>query len=145
MKSIKERLDKFAMPEPNTGCWLWTGSLRSTGYGQINIKGRNSKAHRLSYEEYVGPIPNGFFVCHTCDNRLCINPEHLFVGTHRQNQEDMAIKLRQGCAKLNPEKVKKIRKLFTSGVKIALLAKSYDIDRKTIRSAIQNKTWKHVK
>lgn len=87
--STKDRLEAYSIPEPNSGCWLWLGSVRGRGYGQMQVNGRNCCAHRLSYEEFVGPIPEGLDVLHRCDTPSCINPGHLFAGTKQDNSDDM--------------------------------------------------------
>ncbi len=76
-------------------CWTWTGRRNAGGYGVLRIRGRSSKilfAHRLAWELTNGPIPDGLFVCHHCDNPPCCNPEHLFVGTPKDNCHDMMAK-----------------------------------------------------
>ena len=77
-------------------CWLWKSSIASNGYGQIWGGGKTLLAHRVSYELHVGPVPDGMFVCHTCDVPRCVNPGHLFVGTPLDNVVDMTSKGRRG-------------------------------------------------
>lgn len=68
-----------------TGCWIWMSSLSDRGYGQLTIKNKTIYAHRFSWELHNGPIPEGLLVCHHCDTPLCVNPDHLFVGTQKDN------------------------------------------------------------
>ena len=79
-----------------TDCWIWMGHLDRLGYGQMSVKGRMIRAHRVSYELHHGPIPHGLWVLHHCDNRRCVRPEHLYAGTHANNTADMVA--RQRCA-----------------------------------------------
>ncbi len=81
-----------SIPEPMSGCWLWLRARIPEGYGHIAVDGKNLGAHRVSYETFVGPIPDGLWVLHRCDTPPCINPRHLFLGTHKQNVADSAAK-----------------------------------------------------
>jgi len=92
-----ERFERHYIPEPNSGCWLWIGSLQGkSGYGQMGMPGgRPIRAHRLAYQLFKGKIPKGLDVRHTCDLRCCVNPEHLLVGTRQQNMEDAVRRGRQ--------------------------------------------------
>lgn len=74
------------IPEPNSGCWIWLGSLDRKGYGRI---GGHTLAHRRIYSELVGAIPSGLCLCHRCDTPACVNPEHFFLGTRADNNFDM--------------------------------------------------------
>lgn len=82
------------------GCWEWQGTVHPTGYGQASYKNKTYRAHRLSYALFVGDIPAGIVVCHRCDNRKCVNPDHLFLGTDKDNYEDSVRKGRR--AKVDP-------------------------------------------
>lgn len=83
---LKERLLSKIEKKEN-GCWEWTGALR-VGYGVIKFEKKSLSTHRASYEIFIGPIEDGLFVCHKCDNRKCINPEHLWLGTQKDNMQD---------------------------------------------------------
>ncbi len=88
MKTDRERFDDKWIPEPYSGCWLWTGFVQSSGYGQIQINRKPVPAHRVAWEMFRGDIPQGMRICHKCDTRSCVNPEHLFTGTQKDNMQD---------------------------------------------------------
>ena len=95
--SVEERLLRKVTKSDT--CWLWTGSTLINGYGRMRIDGRSVYFHRLSYHIYVGPIPEGHLVCHKCDVRNCVRPDHLFAGSVLDNNRDMWSK---GRGKANP-------------------------------------------
>ena len=86
--SVMERLERQKKVCEN-GCWEWTGTLSGKGYGKIMIKRKTWFVHRLAYQELKGPIEKGMWACHKCDNPKCFNPDHIFIGTPKQNSEDM--------------------------------------------------------
>lgn len=138
-------------PEPNTGCWLWTGSLRNGRYGAIIVNNINLAAHRYHWEQVNGPIPEGMSVCHKCDTPTCVNLNHLFLGTHAENMHDMFKKgrgnrargERNKQAKLNAEKVIYIRLSYPEK-NFSQLGKELGIDHTSVRNVINGKTWKHI-
>jgi len=101
---LATRFERHYEPEPMSGCWLWTASRNGDGYGFMTVGSRGIDrsyrgAHRVSYEIYVGPIPDGMCVLHRCDVPACVNPAHLFLGTQRDNALDRERKHRGRYAK----------------------------------------------
>lgn len=129
--------------DENTGCWNWVGSTTPKGYGQFSLNGKRYSAHRYFYEQNVGLI-GGLFVCHKCDNRRCVNPDHLFLGTHEDNMRDMAIKERMGNSKLTAEMAKRIRAMSTEGVSPRQIACIFSVGISTIADVVKGKTWRHA-
>lgn len=91
--SSADILDR-SIPEPNTGCWLWLMCVGKDGYGLVKVSGKACGAHRVSYETHKGEIPVGMCVCHACDQRSCVNPDHLWLGTVQDNNTDKKLKHR---------------------------------------------------
>lgn len=137
-------------------CWEWTASLTG-GYGQFKARAGESpvRASRFSWTIHFGPIPDGLLVCHQCDNPPCVRPDHLFLGTHQDNHDDMTRKGRQaavaspaqlhrlrGQAKLTPALVTEIRRLYaTGGVSMSQLAERYGVNKSNIVRAVNHKQW----
>ena len=93
--TLQQRLHYRSVRDTKTGCVLWTGSRNATGYGYINIGGRTWYTHRAAWTAANGSIRKGLHVCNRCDERACINPDHLFLGSHKDNMADRAAKARQ--------------------------------------------------
>jgi HNH endonuclease len=128
------------VPEPNTGCWLWLRGINSDGYPLVRIDGGSFRVSRLVWEIFKGPIPEGMRVCHRCDVRLCINPEHLFLGTDKENYDDMVAKGRKArfdyaFAKLTPNDVADIRRLRKEGHRVTAIARQYGVSHSYISMA----------
>lgn len=124
---------------------------RTNGYGKINVDGRFKRLHRLSYEEFKGKIPENLIVRHTCDNKACWNPEHLELGTHKDNSKDMVDRGRStkgtniGSSKLTVDKVKEIKTLLSNpNLKQEELAQKYSVSREMISSIKNGRCWKNV-
>lgn len=95
---VLTRFENRYMPEPNSGCWLWFGFGAESRYPEFLVNGKRWRAHRFSWVIHNGFIPDGMLVCHKCDVKCCVNPEHLFLGTHQDNTNDM---MKKGRGKFN--------------------------------------------
>ena len=129
-KPAFDRLFERAIVMPN-GCWEFDGFINDSGYGMISFQGKAWLSHRLAYHLCVNDIPEGLLVCHTCDNRPCVNPSHLFIGTIKDNNLDMVAKGRHG-RKLMPEDLNKIRAMIHQGVFHRIIAEQFDVCREAI-------------
>lgn len=152
---LLDRLDKVSSPD---GCWLWTGPSQGRGspYGCMytNVDGVQSqmKTHRMAYEIWVGPIPDGMIVCHRCDVTLCCNPDHLFLGTYSDNTQDCVAKgrknpprgERQGQSILTTDDVRAIRELRAQGHGATELARKFGVSQPTISMICARKRWSHI-
>ena len=96
--TLAQRLDHYSMVEPTSGCRLWWGGTVRKGYGRLGVANRHWLAHRAAWFVANGPIPEGMLICHRCDVRACISPDHLFLGTHADNTADMMAKGRKRVA-----------------------------------------------
>jgi len=148
MKTLLERFEEKYIPEPMSGCWLWTSTVDKDGYGKIWGNRKLLLAHRVAYELFKGPIPDGLCVLHTCDVPACVNPDHLWLGTKTDNNADMCAKGRQvngeqhGSAKLTESQVLEIRAATESSRQIA---RRYGIDYSHVCRIRTRQKWRHLK
>lgn len=148
-------IEQYIEKKPNV-CWDWNGNINSSGYAHIKIGGRDSlrsyNAHRIAYLVYVGSIEKNKIVCHKCDNRKCCNPEHLFLGTYKDNMVDMVNKKRNmnpkgsqcSWSKLNEDQVLKMLELFKNGKNCAEVAREFGIDRRSASDIKRGRKWGHI-
>lgn len=144
-----QRFEEKFIPVTESGCWIWTAAVTQRGYGRFGFKYKAVRAHRFSYEIYVGEIPEGMNVCHSCDIPECVNPNHLFLGTHTDNMVDMMHKGRQNFSfkngeqhvnsKLTWDEVRAIRASKNTQMEIA---KEYNVSLSAINAIKTNKTWR---
>ncbi len=134
------------------GCWDWEGQCNLDGYGKFFIGEKRFTASRYSYELFKGKIPKGKLVCHTCDNRKCVNPDHLWIGTCKDNIQDMIKKKRKNFlkgsqiknSKLTEKDIPEIRKMHKEGMRKKEISSKYKVALETINDVIKKITWKHV-
>lgn len=148
-----DRFVRLTIKDVSTGCILWAGGIgkrKRDGYGNYSVKGNRVRAHRFSYAAFVGTIPDGLGVLHRCDNRQCVNPAHLFVGTNATNVHDMVSKGRNvrgedsNFSKLKEIQVLSIRRLFGAGETCSMLAKRFGLDYSAVRLIVHRKRWKNI-
>lgn len=149
--TMRDKIEAFSTPVTDSGCWIWLGTVGSNGYGVIARKRVPIGVHRLSYEAFCGPIPAGSLVCHKCDQPLCVNPTHLFLGTHKDNTDDKCRKGRQRWnlnlgaarygAKLTEDQVRAIR---ASPKRNKDIAADYGLAANSISNIRSRKLWRHI-
>ncbi len=138
-----------SIPEPNCGCLLWEGCVNEHGYGTATVEGRQRRAHRISYALHRGTVPAGLHVLHKCDVPSCVNPDHLFLGTHLDNMADRGRKGRaarqvgegHGRSKLTADQVKAI---FRSGGPAAAVGRAHGVSKETVKDIRHGRRWAHL-
>ncbi|NVJ27312.1 HNH endonuclease [Myxococcus sp. AM011] len=162
LKPLDERFWSKVAKAHENDCWLWQAAISHTGYGVIGL-GRQADgigySHRLAWALSNGPIPEGLYVLHRCDNRRCCNPSHLFLGTHAENMRDAARKGRLASqsqpermvrgerhpnAKLNDTIVQTIRALRAGGRSYRQIARHLGIPKSNVAAVALGRTWRHV-
>ena len=167
--------ERFWSKVDRTGeCWRWTASRTSAGYGKASTDGRLDGAHRIAWRLAYGAIPDGMWVLHHCDNPPCVRPEHLFLGTHRDNMADARAKgrlsptifngtqvrlmsegrarrpeshargERSGAAKLTEAQVREIRSRVAAGASQSAVARDYGVVHQLVNSIVRGRIWRHV-
>jgi hypothetical protein len=148
-RDLAERFHSYIRKRGPRECWEWTGPLDTHKRGQLGYtdplgRRRMANAPRLSYEMHVDKPPRGMEVCHTCDNGACVNPAHLYLGTHQQNMTDRAVRERGGSNRLTAENVREIRARNAAGESQQSLAAAFGVHIVTVSDAIRRATWAHV-
>lgn len=145
------KVDKTPGLGPNGDCWEWRGSIHYKGYGETRAFRDKMKAHRASWYAHTGTNPGKMHVCHKCDHRLCVRPDHLWLGTNKDNSDDKIRKGRQargsasGNAKLNENLVYWMRFVWDRGCTHLELSKRLGVSESAVLTTINNTWWKHIK
>lgn len=149
--NCRERFLAKVCPQRDKGCWLWTGLIRSDGYGATRFEGKEQGAHRVAWKLFRGKIGSGLAVCHRCDVRACVNPAHLFLGTAAENARDMSAKGRNrrgeehGSAKLTRAQVRRIKVMLAEDrLYMSEIAREFGVSETTIRAIKTRKTWREI-
>lgn len=148
--SVGDRLKAHGWEEDENGCWNWTGVITPFGYGHMSVGNKQQRVHRLAYKAWVGDIPDGLVVRHKCDNRKCFNPNHLELGTHKDNIQDAIDRgrwrtpkgIQHGMVKLTEQEVLDIRADTCHTRK--QLAQVYGVTAASIGNIKAGRTWKHL-
>jgi hypothetical protein len=143
-RKVQAFWSRVSIGEPDV-CWVYRGRqyLRN-GYPSVRLDGHGYTAHRLAWFLERGPIDSGLFVCHRCDNRNCVNPNHLFLGTQQENLLDCVAKGRLPRAKLDPVKVREMRRLSAGGANRSVLSQMFGVSRSAVSNAVNGKRWAFV-
>lgn len=150
MDSLDRFWRKVSRTDNDDDCWLWTGSKDGGNYGVFFLQERNQKAHRASWLLHYGAIPDRTFVLHRCDNPSCVNPKHLFLGSHIDNMQDMARKgrstkgERSATAKLTETQIEQVFKLRKHGWLIKDIAIHLGVGKTCIQSLLAGTSWTHL-
>jgi hypothetical protein len=144
-----QKVDKTPGHGPNGDCWVWTSTINSQGYGHFKVDGGQRGTHRVAWELANGASPGDGFVCHRCDNRACVNPAHLFLGTHEENMADMARKgnkkgSRNAAARLTEQDVRRVRILLAAGMTQRSVAEMFGVSAGAISDIATGRNWAHV-
>lgn len=149
--TLRERFLAKVCLEASSGCWVWQGMVDPKGYGLVSLRGRQLRAHRLAWMLFHGEIAPGIVVCHKCDVRVCVNPDHLFLGTPADNSQDMLTKGRSSRgerhhnAKLTEDQVSRIKAMLAEDcLYISEIAREFGVTPSTIRAIRQGKSWRRV-
>lgn len=146
---LRARIEIWSIPEPNSGCWLWLGYVNpNTGYARATLK-RSVNAQRVSWIAFRGEIPCGMHVLHRCDNRICVNPEHLFIGTNADNIADKVAKGRQAfnrgldhpASKLTEDQV---RAIHADPRPLTAIAVAFGVAKSTVTGIKYQGGWSHI-
>jgi len=124
-------------------CWEWASTIDAGGYGRFHHQRHGLKAHRVAYTLVNGRIPGGLIVCHACDNRRCVNPDHLFLGTPRENSVDASRKNRR-TTKLTPDDIRTIRERKRNGETHRSIAAAFGIGHGVVGQIVRREIWSHV-
>jgi hypothetical protein len=168
LETLPRRFWAKALKDPS-GCWIWMGSMGPGGYGQVRIENKLRRANRVAWELSRGPVPEGLLVCHRRDVRACVNPDHLFLGTHQDNSDDKWAKGRavvltgdRNGMRRSPERahralgddnphrrvtsdqVSEIRSMHAQGASQAAIAKIFGIHPSNVSLICSRKTWGHL-
>jgi len=149
-KETKERFWNKVNIRSKNECWEWQGYINTRKYGLFGFKGKLIRVHRFAWLTEHKTIPEGLWVLHKCDNTICVNPNHLFLGTHKDNMIDMTRKTRQAYGenhsqnKLTDKQVIEIRSQVKKRGDQARLARKFNVSEETISSVFLRKTWKHI-
>jgi len=134
--------------DPECHCWVWIGSMARGSYGRIYIGGKAIRAHRYSWMYHKGEIPDGMYVCHSCDNPACVNPDHLFLGTAADNSRDMREKGRSQRGERNGSRTKltdsDILTIRNSSEHYMILAERFDVSKCYIHKIKRKEVWTHI-